>query len=298
MTLRQKYRSAGRKVGSLSRSNGSIINHIDVHILISRDKLGLVFMAAIMGRLQFVPHNVAIIVHIAFIDGCGHDLSHHHQTMKPLLCPLDLALEMTSAFTNARRLNNRRGERREPGFLELIHAGREFKPNDPYLFKNLPLKGRNIDDKFLGCQNIIVRIFGGPGCEGNVHWIVTHSHTGAIRRGVDPALEIHRGDHNETSAWRKQSIPMRHRHVDLFVHGFTSIILWSLLPISILLLLVGSENTRRKGFGYSYGNSLERVIPAWSAGIQVDMDVSVGILASLDAGNPCRHTGDSRFYLL
>jgi hypothetical protein len=33
------------------------------------------------------------------------------------------------------------------------------------------------------------------------------------------------------------------------------------------------------------------VIPAWSAGIQVDMDVSGSILASLDAGYPCRHDG-------
>src|SRR5215510_559376 len=29
----------------------------------------------------------------------------------------------------------------------------------------------------------------------------------------------------------------------------------------------------------------------WSAGIQVDMDVSGGILASLDAGHPRRHDG-------
>jgi hypothetical protein len=31
------------------------------------------------------------------------------------------------------------------------------------------------------------------------------------------------------------------------------------------------------------------VIPAWSAGIQADMDVSGRILRNLDAGNPCRH---------
>jgi hypothetical protein len=34
---------------------------------------------------------------------------------------------------------------------------------------------------------------------------------------------------------------------------------------------------------------LDYVIPAWSAGIQVDMDVFGGILANLDAGYPCRH---------
>jgi hypothetical protein len=43
---------------------------------------------------------------------------------------------------------------------------------------------------------------------------------------------------------------------------------------------------------------LDVVIPAWSAGIQVDMDVSEGILANLDAGNPCRHDDDLHFHLL
>jgi hypothetical protein len=40
------------------------------------------------------------------------------------------------------------------------------------------------------------------------------------------------------------------------------------------------------------------VIPAWSAGIQVDMDVSGGILAKLDAGNPCRHDENRPFHVL
>ena len=33
------------------------------------------------------------------------------------------------------------------------------------------------------------------------------------------------------------------------------------------------------------------VIPAWSAGIQVYMDVSGSVRANLDAGYPCRHDG-------
>jgi hypothetical protein len=37
------------------------------------------------------------------------------------------------------------------------------------------------------------------------------------------------------------------------------------------------------------------VIPAWSAGIQANMDVSGSILAGLDAGYPCRHDEDLRF---
>ena len=41
------------------------------------------------------------------------------------------------------------------------------------------------------------------------------------------------------------------------------------------------------------------VIPAWSAGIQIDMDVSGGILANLmDAGYPCRHDEDLYFHVL
>jgi hypothetical protein len=42
---------------------------------------------------------------------------------------------------------------------------------------------------------------------------------------------------------------------------------------------------------------LGSVIPGWSAGIEIDMDVSGGILANLDAGNPCRHDEDPRFYV-
>jgi len=33
------------------------------------------------------------------------------------------------------------------------------------------------------------------------------------------------------------------------------------------------------------------VVPAWSAGIQADMDVSGGIPANLGSGNPCRNDG-------
>jgi len=40
------------------------------------------------------------------------------------------------------------------------------------------------------------------------------------------------------------------------------------------------------------------VIPAWSAGIQVNMDVSGRVLANLDAGYPCRHDEDLYFHVL
>jgi hypothetical protein len=53
-----------------------------------------------------------------------------------------------------------------------------------------------------------------------------------------------------------------------------------------------------KGTSVSSSRTLQVVIPAWSAGIQFDMDVSGGILANLDAGNPCRHDDDLAFHVL
>ena len=49
------------------------------------------------------------------------------------------------------------------------------------------------------------------------------------------------------------------------------------------------ENTGWRGLGQSKAEPLDGVIPAWSAGIQADMDVSGRIRAKLDAGYPCRH---------
>jgi len=45
-------------------------------------------------------------------------------------------------------------------------------------------------------------------------------------------------------------------------------------------------------------NASDCVIPAWSAGIQADMDVFGGIRANLDVGYPCRHDEDLRFHVL
>jgi hypothetical protein len=45
-------------------------------------------------------------------------------------------------------------------------------------------------------------------------------------------------------------------------------------------------------------SSPDWVTPAWSAGNQVNMDVSGRILANLDAGYPCRHDEDPRFHVL
>jgi hypothetical protein len=58
-----------------------------------------------------------------------------------------------------------------------------------------------------------------------------------------------------------------------------------------------SKNTRLDVFRSDAAESIDCVIPALSAGIQVDTDVSGRILAKLDAGYPCRHD-DLHFHLL
>jgi len=58
------------------------------------------------------------------------------------------------------------------------------------------------------------------------------------------------------------------------------------------------ENMGRSGLGSLQAELLDFVIPAWSAEIQIDMDVSGGILANLDAGHPCRHDEDLQFHNL
>ena len=47
-----------------------------------------------------------------------------------------------------------------------------------------------------------------------------------------------------------------------------------------------------RGVAASVSSNRPSIRHAWSAGIQIDMDVSGGVLANLDAGGPCRHDGD------
>ena len=61
---------------------------------------------------------------------------------------------------------------------------------------------------------------------------------------------------------------------------------------------ISFENTGRRGLDQFKAEPLDCVIPAWSAGIQVDMDVSGRVLANLDAGYPCLHDGDLYFHVL
>ena len=59
--------------------------------------------------------------------------------------------------------------------------------------------------------------------------------------------------------------------------------------INFVIFASSLESTGRRYFGHFKQSLLDRVIPAWSAGIQIDTDVSASILANLDAGYPCRH---------
>src|SRR4030095_15879348 len=136
--------------------------------------------------------------------------------MQPLLCPFNLAFEMTPAFCYARRLYDRRREGRKAGFLELIDPWGKFQANDPDLLEDLTFKGRNVNDKFLGRQNIVVGIFGSPGRESDVHELVAYPHASAVRGGVDPAFFVDSGDHDQTRTGSVQSIPMLTGHIDLF----------------------------------------------------------------------------------
>jgi len=54
------------------------------------------------------------------------------------------------------------------------------------------------------------------------------------------------------------------------------------------------ENIARTSLGQF--KNVDYVIPAWSAGIQIDMDASGRILVNLDAGYQCRHDEDHVFH--
>src|SRR5262245_19284124 len=168
-----------------------------------------------------------MFVYVPLVDGCRDDFTHDHQTMQPLLGPLDLAFKVTSAFRYARWSHDRRGQGREPGLLKLIYPRRKLKSNHSHFFENLTVKGRNVDNKFLRCQNVVVSILGCPGCESDIDRIMAYSYACVIGGGVDPAFRVHCSYHNEAGARRKQSIPMLHRNVGLFVHRFTSAVEFS-----------------------------------------------------------------------
>jgi hypothetical protein len=55
-------------------------------------------------------------------------------------------------------------------------------------------------------------------------------------------------------------------------------------------MFVAARKIARNGFSV-FGIRLGAVVPAWSAGTRVHMDVSGGIPAGLDAGSPCQHDG-------
>jgi hypothetical protein len=51
----------------MSRRYGFLVDHFDFHFVIGGDKLVLVFVAAIMRRLEFLPDDVAVSVDAALI---------------------------------------------------------------------------------------------------------------------------------------------------------------------------------------------------------------------------------------
>jgi hypothetical protein len=62
--------------------------------------------------------------------------------------------------------------------------------------------------------------------------------------------------------------------------------------------LISFENAGTEDFSHFKQSRLDCFIPTWSAAIQVNMDVSGGILANLDAGYPGRHDLLSHFHSL
>jgi hypothetical protein len=50
-----------------------------------------------------------------------------------------------------------------------------------------------------------------------------------------------------------------------------------------------------KKFRLGPAEDFNSVFPARTAGIQIDMDVSTGVLETLDAGYPCRHDEQQLF---
>jgi hypothetical protein len=67
--------------------------------------------------------------------------------------------------------------------------------------------------------------------------------------------------------------------------------------LNFVISVSSFENKGRRGLS-QLKQPPDWVIPAWSAGIQVNMDVSGSILANLDAGYPCRHDDGPRFHVL
>jgi hypothetical protein len=68
----------------------------------------------------------------------------------------------------------------------------------------------------------------------------------------------------------------------------SDIILFNFVPLKISV----------ESLGQFMRNPFNCVIPAWSAGIRVDMEVFGRVHADLDPGNPCRHDENRLFHVL
>src|SRR5262245_48898466 len=73
--LRQDFpQSVSRELGAAWRY-WFFENHVDVHRFVGRDEAALVFVAAIVRRLELVPNHVATSVGATLVDGRGDDFA-------------------------------------------------------------------------------------------------------------------------------------------------------------------------------------------------------------------------------
>lgn len=101
----------------ISWANESLVNHIDLHRLVSGDEFGLVLVTAVVCGLQLVPEDVAVFVRKPLIDRGCHDLADDHEAVEPLFGPFDLALKVTPALRYAGRFDGLRWDGCESGFI-------------------------------------------------------------------------------------------------------------------------------------------------------------------------------------
>src|SRR2546428_9540483 len=81
----------------LSFADRLVIDHIDLHGLIRRDKFTFILVTAVVRGLELVPEKVSVLVHASFVYRSRDNFAHNHESMQPLLRPLYLALEVTPA---------------------------------------------------------------------------------------------------------------------------------------------------------------------------------------------------------
>src|SRR5215467_10653132 len=105
-------------------------------LVVSRHEAVLVAHAAIVRRLDLVPHDEAVRSDAVFVEADRLDPAADHQPIQPLPGPFDLAFEMAAALGNARRLELARGHGREPGLDEFVLAAAKRQAADESLVEH------------------------------------------------------------------------------------------------------------------------------------------------------------------